>query len=98
MPSVRRLRHDLFVPDVARLYVESYGVCGRRRMHALMRRQGWQIGGDQTVRLMKIAGVQGVRHSKIAFAAKSGPASVKPADLVNRQLASFTPRRLWGRT
>jgi putative transposase len=39
-PSARQLRDDLLVPEVARLHAENYGVYGRRRMHALMRRQG----------------------------------------------------------
>lgn len=51
-PSARQLRDELLVPKVARLHVENYGVYGRRKMHALMRRQGWDIGRDQTERLM----------------------------------------------
>jgi hypothetical protein len=36
--SARRLRDELLVPEVARLHAENYGVDGRRKMHALMRR------------------------------------------------------------
>ena len=39
MPSARQLREELLVPEVARLHAENYGVYGRRKMHALMRRQ-----------------------------------------------------------
>ncbi len=39
-PSVRTLRDDLLVPEIARLHAENYGVYGIRKMHALMRRQG----------------------------------------------------------
>lgn len=95
MPSARQLRDELFVPEVARLHAENYGVYGRRKMHALMRRQGWQIGRDQIARLMKLAGVQGVRRSKRAFTTKSDPTTVKPGDLVNRQFTALAPRRLW---
>ncbi len=95
MPSVRQLRDDLLVPEVARLHAENYGVYGRRKMHALMRRQGWQIGRDQTARLMKLAGVEGVRRSKRIFTTKSDPAAVKPGDLVNRRFTAMAPRRLW---
>ena len=74
MPSARQLRDDLLVPEVARLHAENYGVYGRRKMHALMRRQGWQVGRDQTARLMKLAGVEGVRRSKRTFTTRSsGP-------------------------
>jgi len=95
LPSVRQLRDELLVPEVARLHAENYGVYGRRKMHALMRRQGWQIGRDQTARLMTLAGVQGVRRSKKTFTTKSDPATVKPGDLVNRQFTAPAPRRLW---
>src|SRR5690606_41914015 len=70
-PSARRLRDDLLVPEIARLHAENYGVYGRRKMHALMRRQGWDIGRDQTERLMRLAGVRGVRKSKRVFTARS---------------------------
>ena len=83
MPSVRQLRDELLVPEVARLHAENYGVYGRRKMHALMRRQGWQIGRDQTARLMKLAGVEGVRRSKRTSTTISDAAAVKPGDLVN---------------
>jgi len=95
LPSVRHLRDELLVPEIARLHAENYGVYGRRKMHALMRRQGWQIGRDQTARLMKLAGVQGVRRSKKTFTTKSDPTAPKPGDLVNRRFIAPAPRRLW---
>lgn len=51
-PSARQLKDELLVPEVARLHTENYGVYGRRKMHALMRRQGWDVGRDQTERLI----------------------------------------------
>jgi putative transposase len=45
-----QLKDELLVPEVARLHAENYGVYGVRKMHALMRRQGWQVGRDQTER------------------------------------------------
>jgi putative transposase len=94
-PSARRLRDDLLVPEVARLHAENYGVYGRRKMHALMRRQGWDIGRDQTERLMRLAGVRGVRKSKRVFTTRADPAGARPSDLVNRRFTADTPRRLW---
>jgi len=94
-PSARRLQDDLLVPEVARLHAENYGVYGRRKMHALMRRQGWEIGRDQTERLMRLAGVRGVRKSKRVFTTKSDPALQRPTDLVNRRFTADGPRRLW---
>ncbi len=48
LPSARRLRDELLVPEISRLHAENYGVYGRRKMYALLRRQGWDIGRDQT--------------------------------------------------
>ncbi|WP_157416846.1 IS3 family transposase [Agromyces allii] len=94
-PSARQLRDDLLAPEVARLHAENYGVYGRRKMHALMRRQGWDIGRDQTERLMRLAGVRGVKKSKRAFTTKSDTRTALPRDLVNRRFTADAPRRLW---
>ena len=94
-PSARALRDDLLVPEVARLHAENYGVYGRRKVHALMRRQGWDIGRDQTERLMRLAGVRGVKKSKRVFTTKSDPKAVMPKDLVKRNFHAPVPRQLW---
>ncbi|MTH67301.1 IS3 family transposase, partial [Agromyces bracchium] len=95
VPSARALRDELLVPEVARLHAENYGVYGRRKMHALLRRQGWDIGRDQTERLMRLAEVRGVRRSKKVFTTKPDPAQAKPKDLVQRRFTAPGPRRLW---
>jgi len=64
-------------------------------MHALMRRQGWSIGRDQTERLMRLAGVRSVRKSKRVFTTRSDKTTALPADLVNRRFTAPAPRRLW---
>jgi putative transposase len=92
-PSARRLSDDLLVPEVARLHAENDGVYGRRKMHALMSRQGWDIGRDQTERLMRAAGVRGVKRSKKVFTTKRDPAAPLPADLVQRRFTAAAPRR-----
>jgi transposase InsO family protein len=95
LPSARQLRDEMLVGEVARLHAENYGVYGRRKMHALMRRQGWDVGRDQVERLMRLAGVRGVKRSKKVFTTKSDPAAAKPADLVKRNFRAPAPRRLW---
>ncbi|MCZ4299970.1 IS3 family transposase [Microbacterium oxydans] len=94
-PSARQMRDDLLVSEITRLHAENYGVYGRRKMHALMRRQGWEIGRDQTERLMRVAGVCGVRKSKRVFTTRSDKTTVLPSDLVNRRFTASAPRRLW---
>ena len=94
-PSARRLRDELLVSEIRRLHAENYGVYGVRKMHALLRREGWDIGRDQTGRLMRMAGVRGVRRSKRVFTTTSDPASSKPKDLVQRDFTAPAPCRLW---
>ena len=84
LPSARRLRDELLVPEVARLHAENYGVYGRRKMHALLRRQDWEIGRDQTERLMRLAGVRGVKKSTRVFTTRSDKIATLPSDLVHR--------------
>ena len=95
VPSARQLKDELLVPEIERLHAENYGVYGVRKMHALLRREGWDIGRDQTARLMKLAGVAGVKRSKKVFTTKSDPESATPADLVNRDFTAPAPNRLW---
>ncbi len=58
-PSARAVSDALLGAEIARLHAENYGVYGVRKMHALMLRQGWVIGRDQTGRLMRDRGLRG---------------------------------------
>ena len=93
--SARALRDEVLLAEVVRLHRENCGVCGRRKLHALLKRQGWVVGRDQVERLMKAAGVRGVKKSKPVFTTKSDPAGIRPHDLVKRQFTAVGPRRLW---
>ena len=65
-----------------------YGV---RKMYALLRRQGWDVGRDQTARLVVLAGWRGRRRcsprSLIRRSATAGPREA--------ELHRPAPRRLW---
>uniref|UniRef100_UPI0040493364 IS3 family transposase n=1 Tax=Brachybacterium sp. GPGPB12 TaxID=3023517 RepID=UPI0040493364 len=49
----------MLVEEIRRIHAENYGVYGYRKMHHAMRRAGWEVGRDQTARLMKAAGLCG---------------------------------------
>jgi transposase-like protein len=93
--SARALSDQLLGAEMGRLHAENYGVYGVRKMHALMRQQGWALGRDQTGRIMRSLGLRGVKRSKRVFTTKSDPAGVKPLDLVQRRFTAAAPRRLW---
>ncbi|WP_141914895.1 IS3 family transposase [Klugiella xanthotipulae] len=94
LPSVRKLRDEILVTEIRQLHKQHYSVYGRRKMHALLTRAGWVIGRDQTERLMKIAGVRGVRRSKRAFTTTSDVRDQLPGDLVERQFVADGPMKL----
>lgn len=93
--SARTLRDELLGSEMVRLHAENYGVYGARKMHALMRRQGWCLGRDQTARIMRQQGLRGVKRSKKVFTTKPDPAGSRPLDLVQRDFKPAAPRRLW---
>ncbi|MFC3244904.1 IS3 family transposase [Gordonia humi] len=51
--STRAVRDRMLIEDMQRIHAENYSVYGYRKMHHAMRRAGWDIGRDQTARLMK---------------------------------------------
>jgi len=93
--SARALSDELLGGEITRLHKENYGVYGVRKMHALMRREGWVMGRDQTGRIMRSLGLRGVKRTKRVFTTKPDPAAVKPQDLVQRRFTAVAPRRLW---
>ena len=50
----------MLLAEVVRVHAENYGVYGRRKIHAQMNREGFEIGRDRCERLMKQAGIAGV--------------------------------------
>ena len=93
--SVRALRDEVLLPEIKRIHQENYSVYRVRKMHHAMLRSGWQIGRDQLARLMRIAGLQGVRRDR-------KPRTTHPAehpdtrlDLVERQFTAERPNQLW---
>ena len=93
--SARTLSDQLIGAGVARLHAENYGVYGVRKMHRLLKRQGWEIGRDQTGRIMRSLGLRGVKRGKRVFTTKSDPAGRRPTDLVQRHFRADAPRSLW---
>lgn len=93
--SARAIRDELLGQEIVRLHAENYGVYGVRKMHALMRREGWQLGRDQTARIMALNSLQGVKRSKRVYTTKPDPEGARPLDLVQRDFKPVAPRRLW---
>ena len=52
-PSQRQVEDKVLLAEVVRVHTENYGVYGRRKIHAQMNREGFEIGRDRCERLMK---------------------------------------------
>lgn len=93
-PSNRQLRDEILIEEIKKIHAENYGVYGVRKMHRAMRRAGWDIGRDQTARLMRLAGVEGVRRGRTPITTRPAVNDSRP-DLVQRDFTASRPNQLW---
>ncbi|PNL17629.1 DDE-type integrase/transposase/recombinase [Micrococcus sp. FDAARGOS_333] len=64
-------------------------------MRQAMTRAGWQVGRDQTARLMRAAGLQGVRRGRKPITTRSASVPDARPDLVERRFTAERPHQLW---
>ena len=93
--SARALRDEVLIVEIRRIHAENYGVYGYRKMHQAMRRAGWDIGRDQTARLMKVVGLEGVSLGHKALTTTPTGVSDSRPDLVERDFTALGPNQLW---
>ncbi|MGO1354762.1 MAG: IS3 family transposase, partial [Brachybacterium tyrofermentans] len=84
----------MLIGEIRRIHAENYGVYGYRKMHQAMRRAGWDIGRDQTARLMKVGGLEGVRRGRKALTTTPSGVSDRRPDLVERDFTALGPNQL----
>ncbi len=94
-PSDREIRDEQLIAELKTVHRQNYSVYGVKKMHQAMRRRGWNLGREQTRRLMRKAGLRGVQRGKPVFTTITDPAPQRPADLVNRRFQASAPNRLW---
>ena len=93
--SARKLRDSILIPEIVRIHRENYSVYGVRKMWHAMRHAGWTIGRDQVARLMKNAGLQGVRRGRKPVTTRPSSAPDHRPDLVERKFTAQCPHELW---
>lgn len=93
--SARRLRDTVLIERINEVHSTNYGVYGVRKMWHALRREGIDIGREQTARLMRLAALSGKGKgtSPITTGKPKGP-DLRP-DLVCRDFTASTPCRLW---
>ena len=93
--SARALRDAVMIPILVALWAANYRVYGAHKLWKAARRAGHGIGRDQVARLMRQAGIEGVRRRRKVRTTTSDPSAPRPADLVARDFTAGAPNELW---
>lgn len=91
----REVRDRQLLPVLREVHANNYGVYGKRKMWHALRRQGWMIGREQTGRLMRKAGLQGIRRGRKPMTTCGSKTVDARLDLVDRKFTAVGPNRLW---
>lgn len=85
----------MLIGEIQAIHAASYGIYDARTMWHAMHRAGWDLGRDQTARLMRRAGVAGaVRGRRPRTTLRTAVTDHRP-DLVKRNFKAPGPGRLW---
>jgi len=94
-PSARARRDQELGPRLVEIWKDNYQVYGSRKLWKTARRAGIGIGRDQTARLMRKAGIQGVLRSKRVRTTRRDEGAGRHPDLVGRQFTASELNQLW---
>lgn len=94
-PSARDLRDVVMTGVLVELWEANYRVYGARKLWKAAQRAGHDIGRDQVSRLMRQAGIEGVRRTKRVRTTRPDPADARHPDLVGRDFTATGPNQLW---
>jgi putative transposase len=76
------------------LWVRNRKVYGVRKLWKTARRAGITIGRDQTARLIRSLGIEGVKRSRRVKTSKPDPTAVRHPDLVKGDFTATAPNQL----
>jgi putative transposase len=93
--SARAVRDALLVTTLVALWTENFKVYGVRKLWKAATRAGEDVGRDQVARLMRLAGIEGLRRGKKKKTTKPDPEADRHPDLVGRNFEADAPNRLW---
>jgi putative transposase len=95
LPSARVLRDAVMVPVLLVLFQANYSVYGAHKLWKAAQRSGYDIGRDQVARLMKVAGIVGVRRGRRVVTTRPDKDASRAPDLVKRHFVATRPNALW---
>ncbi|WP_405701864.1 IS3 family transposase [Streptomyces sp. NBC_01383] len=90
-----RVRKDVELTGrIREIHTDSGGIYGSPRVHAVLKREGVQVGRKRVERLMREADLAGVSPRRSSFTRRDPKATLAP-DLVERDFTAPAPNRLW---
>jgi putative transposase len=94
-PSARALRDAKLKAEIARVHAENFGVYGARKVWRQLHREGITVARCAVERLMGELHLEGARRGKTRRTTTPDAATVRPADLVERDFSASRPNQLW---
>ena len=94
-PSKRARRDAELAPRLVALWRADYSVYGAHKLWRAARRADIDVGRDQVARLMRLAGIEGVRRRRRVRTTRPAEGAQRPEDLVERDFTADAPNRLW---
>jgi putative transposase len=97
-PSPRSLRDAELLVEIRRIYADrkrGRGLYGVVKMWRQLLRENIAVARCTVERLMRQAGLRGVRRGRPFVTTKPDAAAVRPADLVKRHFQAERPNALW---
>jgi putative transposase len=97
-PSARQRRDEQLLAEIKRIYHDRQRgrrLYGARKMWHQLRREGIQVARCTVERLMRDAGLHGVRRGRRVVTTTPDPHAPRPPDLVERDFTASRPNQLW---
>jgi putative transposase len=93
--SRRAVDDEQLTVELRRVHAVNYGVYGARKVWRQLQRESIPVGRDRVARLMRAAGIEGIRRGKTRRTTIADDLAARPADLVDRRFTAERPNRLW---
>jgi putative transposase len=91
----RAKRDALLLPEVQRVFEQNLQVYGADKVWRQLHREGLVVARCTVERLMRLAGLRGVRRGKSVRTTVPDAKAPCPLDRVNRQFQAQRPNELW---
>lgn len=94
-PSERDRQDELLATHIRAIHAASRGTYGSPRVHAELRRQGFEVSRKRVIRLMQELGLRASRPRKWKRTTRSTPGAKAAPNHLRRDFAADAPNRVW---